>query len=573
MLEFISLLLNRYQINLNANALNGAHRAYQQSLEQLILTQAFFLKGRHNANLPLQIAVIGPTQAGKSSLVNVLLQSFSAGVSPLAGYTVHPQGFCHALDGNACETHLAAYFSPFTRSVPKELNKSNYACFSFTSTDTTSPYLPPAVLWDTPDFDSIDSTVYREGVLKTIALADIIILIVSKEKYADQSVWDMMKCIEPLRQPTLICVNKLNEGSESVILQSLQEKWADTRRDAFAQVLPLFYQKNTQIPEITQSQQTILFELAKKVQREKQVYREQKLLQTHWLSWTAPLREEHVIYDAWYELVDEVIEQSLRHYARDYLNHPRHYETFQQAIAELLLLLEIPSMARVMVKARKVLLYPLKKLRSMGQSRRDLSGNSHEMTVLKQLIDHSLTELAHQLLDKNTHPLWREMSLQLRNHHATESKNSLHAAQAYHQAFQQDVQQAAQGLYHKLEEQPLVLNTLRATRVTADAAILALTLYTGGIGLHDLIIAPAMLTLTNLLTESAIGSYMRKVETDLKAQQLAAVRMQIFDPLAQRLRDLPQQINSDTHFAISPKQLLDAEAQLDGGKPHGLRLL
>jgi hypothetical protein len=103
--------------------------------------------------------------------------------------------------------------------------------------------------------------------------------------------------------------------------------------------------------------------------------------------------------------------------------------------------------------------------------------------------------------------------------------------------------------------------------------VLALTLYAGGIGLHDLVIAPAMLTLTNLLTESAIGSYMRKVESDLKVRQLAAVKAQIFDPMSQRLRDLPQLINSDTHFAISPKQLLDAEAQLDGGKPHGLRLL
>ena len=574
MLEFISLLLNRYQIILNTNTLNGTHHpAYRQMLEQLMLTQAFFVKGRYQSSLPLQIAVVGPTQAGKSSLVNVLLQSTHAGVSPLAGYTVHPQGFCHGIDSAAFQSSLADYFSPFVCSLPKQLNKSNYACYTLTPTDTATLYLPPAVLWDTPDFDSIDSAVYREGVLKTMALADIVILVVSKEKYADQSVWDMMKCIEPLRQPTLICVNKLNEGAESIILQSLHEKWSDTRRDAFPQVLPLFYQKNTQMPEITQVHQTVLFDLAKKVQREKHLYREQKLLQTHWLSWTAPLREEHVIYDTWQQLVEEVIEQSLASYARDYLDHPRHYETFQQAIAELLLLLEIPGVARVMVKARNVLLYPLKKLRSMGRSRADLSSNSHEMTMLKQLIDHTLTELAHQLLDKNTHPLWRDLSLALRENHANESKGSIHAAQAYHHSFQQDVQSAAQGLYLKLEEQPLVLNALRATRVTADAAVLALTLYAGGIGLHDLVIAPAMLTLTNLLTESAIGNYMRKVEADLKAQQLAAVKVQIFDPMAQRLSKLPLQINSDAHFAISPKQLLDAEAQLDGGKPHGLRIL
>ena len=66
----------------------------------------------------------------------------------------------------------------------------------------------------------------------------------------------------------------------------------------------------------------------------------------------------------------------------------------------------------------------------------------------------------------------------------------------------------------------MVLNSLRATRVTTDAAAIALTLHMGGIGVHDLIFAPAMLTVTSLLAESAIGSYMHKVEHELKQHQL-----------------------------------------------------
>jgi hypothetical protein len=106
--------------------------------------------------------------------------------------------------------------------------------------------------------------------------------------------------------------------------------------------------------------------------------------------------------------------------------------------------------------------------------------------------------------------------------------------------------------------------------MTADAAIVALTLYTGGIGLHDLAIAPAMLMLTNFLTESAIGSYMKKVEADLKTQQFEAVKTQIFAPLSQRLHDLPQQIKTEMHFTISPEQLAEVETKLTE-KPHGLR--
>ncbi len=253
------------------------------------------------------------------------------------------------------------------------------------------------------------------------------------------------------------------------------------------------------------------------------------------------------------------------------MNHPRHYETFQQAIAELLLLLEIPSVAKAMMTARKVLLYPLKLVRQLGGSRNHLQ-RSHEMTVLTSLLNHTLTELAHELLDKNTHSLWRELSEELRHNRTAILNEFKHTTENYHQNFQQDVELAAQGLYAKLKEQPLVLNMLRATRITTDAAIVTLTLYTGGIGLHDLAIAPAMLMLTNLLTESAIGSYMKKVETDLKAQQLTAVKEQIFEPLAQRLYALPQHLKTQTHFAISPEQLAEVETKLNE-KPNGLRLL
>ena len=297
--------------------------------------------------------------------------------------------------------------------------------------------------------------------------------------------------------------------------------------------------------------------------------REEKLLQTYWQEWTKPLRDEHLVMKAWQQLVDDAIEQALSNYQRDYLNHPRHYETFQQAIAELLLLLEIPSVAKIMLIVRN----PFKKLRYFfGQNRANLATTSHEMTVLTQMLNHTLTELAHELLDKNTSSLWRGLSEQLRQNRPALLQEFNLAAENYHQNFQQDVELAAQGLYHKLEEQPLMLNTLRASRITADAAVVVLTVYAGGPGLHDLAIAPAMLMLTNFLTESAIGGYMKKVENDLKTQQLAAVKEQIFTELTQRLHDLPQHIKTETHFAISPEQLLTIETKY-AEKPHGLRLL
>ncbi|MGZ8947401.1 MAG: GTP-binding protein, partial [Methylococcaceae bacterium] len=472
---------------------------------------------------------------------------------------------------------LQRYFGRFQQLPLAQLSKARYDCYALAENPTDSEYLPPCVLWDTPDFDSIDSATYREGVLRAVALADIVILVVSKEKYADQSVWDMMAVLEDLHQPTLICLNKLAEGSENLLIHSLQEKWRQVRKDSFPEVVPLYYQKQSGLPVWPLSRQTLLTQMAKKINHSKQSRYEQELLQKYWQTWLEPVREEHQALADWRDLVDGVVQDALKSYQRDYLNHPHHYETFQQALAELLTLLEIPGLAGILTGARKALTWPIRQLMKLGRKRRHIAESSHEIVLLNQIAEHLLIQLADRLLDKSEQnrqsAWWKESGGLLRRRRQDILQDFSAAAKNYHISFQQDVEQTAQRLYRKLQEQPLVLNTLRATRVTADAAALAITLHTGGIGMHDLVIAPAMLTVTSLLTESAIGSYMHKVENQLKQQQLAAIKQALFvDSIAKKLLALPEQLSTITHFNISPDQLKTAQSQLTE-KRHGLRLL
>ena len=212
MLEFIQLLKQRYQVICSQPENAATKVSYQQRIDQLIFTEAFIRKGQLiniSPAYPLQFAIVGPTQAGKSSLVNVLLNSHDAVVSPLAGYTIHPQGFCQGVTFADCDG-LQRYFGRFQQLQQSLMPRDRFDCYSLTETLSDSPYLPPCVLWDTPDFDSIDSALYREGVIRVMALADVVIIVVSKEKYADQSVWDIVSALEPVHQPTIICLNKLS---------------------------------------------------------------------------------------------------------------------------------------------------------------------------------------------------------------------------------------------------------------------------------------------------------------------------------------------------------------------------
>ena len=243
----------------------------------------------------------------------------------------------------------------------------------------------------------------------------------------------------------------------------------------------------------------------------------------------------------------------------------------------MLTLLEIPGFAGVLTGARKALTWPVRKIMNLGRKRLHIADSSQELILLNQIAEHLLIKLADSLLDNAEEGqqklVWKEFSRLLRGQRQFILQDFTISAQAYHLAFQQEVEKTAQRLYHKLQEQPFVLNSLRAARVTTDAAAIALTLQMGGIGLHDLIFAPAMLTMTSLLTESAIGSYMHKVEYELKQQQLETVKKLLFvEGIGQKLLALQAQLSRTTHFNIPPEQLQIFEQQFTE-KRHGLRLL
>ncbi len=574
MLEFIQLLKQRYQAVLRRMENHHPQRpAYQKHIEQLLLAEAFARKGlllRTHPRTALQIAVIGPTQAGKSSVVNRLLRADMAGVSPLAGYTVHPHGYAHAVNREEY-TGIPQYFAKFQALPEERLNREQLASFSLSECPERSPWLPAAVLWDTPDFDSIDALEYQEGLLRAIALADVIVLVVSKEKYADLSVWRVMQAIAGFRQPTLICLNKLSEDCKETLIASLGQKWRDHRVDQPPEIVPLMFKKPPLQQEWPAEYAKALPQLAGKAARGGHAERQRQWLQQHWEAWLAPVYAEHQAEHEWRLLVDACAAEGLRRYQRDYLNHPHHYQTFQQAIIKLLHLLELPVVAKLAAQTRRALTWPIRQLRRLGQEGTPLFGQ--EEVVLRQAGEQVLLQLADRLWDRQESGgggFWRDAAAGLRGRREAILQAHEQAVTVYLREFQVDVASAADRLYVKLQEQPLLLNSIRATRAAADTAALMLALQAGGIGVHDLVLAPMMLTATSLIAESAIGGHMARVEAELKARQLAAVQTLFADGLQALLYDAPKHTEAGNRFNIPLAVCRQAEAKLNE-KKHGIR--
>ena len=124
---------------------------------------------------------------------------------------------------------------------------------------------------------------------------------------------------------------------------------------------------------------------------------------------------------------------------------------------------------------------------------------------------------------------------------------------AYQDKFQPRIDDAAKRLYSKLEQQPALLNSLRAARVTAEAASVALAVKSGGLAPADLLVAPAMLSVTTLLTESVLGQYMNNVKKELRLEQQRMVKAQLLEGIvAARLHSNSTNMKDDRLWGATP---------------------
>ncbi|MBS1211992.1 MAG: hypothetical protein H6R26_608 [Proteobacteria bacterium] len=572
LLSFIRLIEQRHESVLRATRDPVRSDRLARSLVSLRLAQDFLEKGELNSLYPQhppQVAVIGPTQAGKSSVTNLLIGTEVARVSPLAGFTVHPQGFALSAGDSGWAD---IYFGSGHRHTLDTLPAGNYDAYALEPVGIEAHRLGSAVIWDTPDFDSVDADAYRASVLRTIALADVILLVVSKDKYADQSVWESMRALEPLGQPTVVCLNKVPVESTATLIRSLEEKWRGVRGDTPAPILVLPYVDDWDqgCPAALEKKADQLRELVSKgiVRMERGRHRERAsaLVRLHWPDWTAPIRIEHDALAEWRQLVESATAGALTIYERDFLDRPQHYETFQRALAELLTLLEIPGVARAFLTARTVVTWPVRQLTRLGKSLSGHKGDiSQEITVLQQATDHLLVHLNETVLEKSEtsgemRAWWRDIAQVLRRDRRIQGEQCHAAIAAYHRAFQPEIESTARQLYERLREHPAILNSLRATRVTTDAAALAVALHTGGIGVHDFILAPAILSITTLLAEGALGHYLKRAEVELKQRQRQAVSELLNRQLGANLLRLPERLESADRFNVPAEALQAAEA-------------
>ncbi|GAH45337.1 unnamed protein product, partial [marine sediment metagenome] len=240
-----------------------------------------------------------------------------------------------------------------------------------------------------------------------------------------------------------------------------------------------------------------------------------------------------------------------------------------QAVLKLLELLEIPGIARPMAKVRNALTWPVRKAMQLLDNDGIGAEGNNEASVLVDVVGHALLSLRMTISQFVDEPgqagiWWGALGRDYDDEAGGVRRGLPGAVLSYQENFATEIQSAAQSLYARLQEKPIVLNALRASRVGADAAGVVVAVKTGAVGVSEALLTPAMLSLTSMLTESVVGKYMESVQNQLRERQRGLVRdllrQEVFAPLLYRQKN---QSNAAL-FGISEGELVEAERSKSG---------
>ena len=517
------------------------------------------------------VVVVGPTQVGKSTIVNHLAGVECAGVNALAGYTRHAQGFSsHPVDSESLANSMFPDWQLLGRDQLDSNNSKQLSIEALpeNNNDQTTIY------WDTPDFDSVSSRTYRSVVPGISGFADSLVLAVSKEKYADQSVWDFLEMIAPLNMPLVICINKAEQNAAAEMQNEIRTR-LKTMNASCLEIVTLPWRVADQNDDTNSDARQLRALVEDQLANLKNNHEPDiaSYFKYHWPVWLQAVKAEHQAANEWHEKINVAMTKLRDYYQQHYLNQNQYSEALQRSITKLLELLEIPVLAGTLGSLRKVITWPVRTIGgaifNSAVNTTKKSSQSNESAILTEALANTLLNLQSEVqqagssADPGQNIWWQALNTQFQSRREDIKNSATTLIEELQPNFEPEIEAAANRLYEDLQKQPATLNSLRAARVTTDAAALVLALHTGGLSASDLVLAPALLSLTSLLAESAVGQHMKVIEKELKEKQAKQVEQLLINQiLREKLSTLPNGLQHQNLYNISPERLAEAEKSL-----------
>jgi hypothetical protein len=516
------------------------------------------------ASDPVHVVLFGGTNSGKSTVLNLLLGRAVAGMNALPRFSQHPVGFSGVLGVDWLDrfpSRFAGYARFVNQNPPRqsdaELRQGYRPAVAVVRPDAVQPTKlvesaqGEAVLWDVPDFSTVQARAYMSAVIDAAAMADVIVVTVTTESYLDDRGGALLHLLVDSGSAVHVVANKVT-GDPQLMEDIRSSVGTDSRGrravPAAVHQLPMVDaadpQRRLEALLLTPAGAQLRAAIAHEAARGNDVKRASlkgavEFIDRRLPEALAPLDREAAVDRSWNTAVDRHTQMAVvDRYASQYI-HSERYSEFNRTLARLMELIEIPIISDILQGAAKILRWPFTwvKRRILGIG--NAPARPPEEEVLTELVDGWILGLrseAQQRQEAAPHPAWAQIVRQLESQ---DFRDRIYAGgfaagyKAYREKLEQEERERASALYQKLKESPVLLNSLRTLMTGADATAVFLTIKTmGGLDWSDLIVGPLMLKIRRWFTEKGLGAYLETQKDALMKWQTAAMTTLVFDTLA-----------------------------------------
>lgn len=515
---------------------------------------------------PVHIAMFGGTNSGKSTVLNLLLGRAAAGMSARARFSQHPEAYRSAGLGDRFLLDYPSRFAGYDqyhdqhppRQDDRELRLEGYRpALALNDPDRiegkalTRMATPTAVLWDIPDFSTEEAATYLDAVLDTTALADLVVMAVTRENYADHRGALLRSLVIDSGVPLRVAANKL-DTSGGALLADIRVKLGDEavtggRSVPAERVHPLpFVRRDDETARlaallITPEATALRAEVAREVATGVKLKRDALLGAVHFLerrldAVLAPLASEVATAARWSQIVDHTTQTRFYgRYRTDYLDAET-YSDFNQTLAKLIDLLEVPGIGTYITALSKgvksVSRFVVGRVVSLARSAAGKPAPSaklpEEEAVIAAFQDWYDALKAEAQLEAGRgsppHPAWGQIVQTLQDPGFFGSfVETLAAAYAdYRQRLDTLTTERAQALYKVVAQNPKLLNALRGLKLTLDVGTTGMIVASHGLDWTDAVIGPLVAPAQRLLLEYGLQKYLDAERAKLRQQQFTA---------------------------------------------------
>lgn len=580
----------------NAARHHGLHALLQfaQALLQNVVAAETVPRLRH-------VAVFGGTQVGKSTVVNALCGSNSAQVHHTAGFTRHAQAFVPR--NHSCDNTLAGFphaFPAFQCVAVRELSIERPREYGVAEL-AGPPAIERMIFWDSPDCDAVDASRFREAMLQAVTVADAVVYVTSREKYAVNAILQWLLHLLHAGTPVVACLNMVPHEQQGEIIAAMQQALASVaKREGNTGVLAsnsphdiiaydfmhgdslaeLFIAGNP----VSQRLRNAVDTIATNASRNNRAIHALEYLEGIAPSLVQPALAQLEANAQWNAAVQMAVETFVGDYQSSYLDNPQRYDAFNRVGVEILSLLNppIPGLRKALVFVRTALSLPARAIiystraiwryfSADARARASLQTIPNEVATFQDANDRLLNSLAGILAQRRgaDQPFWTALFQLWAAAVAPVNQDFRIKLEQHRERTEAWIRETAQGIYQELAKDPVRLNLLRTGRISADAAAIIISIHTGGHGdiLHDILVTPAMMSLVEAISQQLASSYVEQRRRELRERLLADIRTFAQDVYGRPMHRLGEDALQRSGFAgISAQRLKELQQNL-----HGLR--